>query len=325
MRVRLRASATPRRAKTSIRSRTVIAVTASVALIAAGTGTAAAQTAGPASSGGKTSNVIIVLRNQHTDLTLGRGKAASPRSNAYHADQAPVITRAKSAGAKNLHGFATVNAVAATVTDGAGARWPPTRPSPRSSPTCRSAAPIADAERRRRPRAPSAAADPRPAICPTDPAKPLLEPEALQLTNTAFTDPATPQAQNIVDRRGRQGRLDRRRHRHQQPGLHPGRRPARLRRLPGLLRRRAGRADRRRRGLRRRQLDRRAGPPGLRPAPVRQPGAPAAAGLQHHRPRHGARREPGRAEGVRQLQHRADLALHPGHRLRREHGPTSTC
>ena len=36
------------------------------------------------------------------------------------------------------------------------------------------------------------------------------------------------------------------------------------------------------RGVRRRELDRRAGPPGLRPLEVRQPRAPAAAGLQHH-------------------------------------------
>jgi hypothetical protein len=31
-------------------------------------------------------------------------------------------------------------------------------------------------------------------ICPTDPSQPLLEPEALQTTHTAFTDPGTPQA-----------------------------------------------------------------------------------------------------------------------------------
>ncbi|MDQ1681573.1 MAG: hypothetical protein QOH99_114, partial [Frankiaceae bacterium] len=34
--------------------------------------------------------------------------------------------------------------------------------------------------------------------CPTDPAKPLLEPEALQTTHTAFDDPSTPQAQSIA-------------------------------------------------------------------------------------------------------------------------------
>ena len=35
------------------------------------------------------------------------------------------------------------------------------------------------------------------AVCPSDPSKPLLEPEALQTTHTAFSDPATPQAQNL--------------------------------------------------------------------------------------------------------------------------------
>ncbi|MGH2873849.1 MAG: S8 family peptidase [Solirubrobacteraceae bacterium] len=35
-------------------------------------------------------------------------------------------------------------------------------------------------------------------VCPSDPAKPLLEPEALQTTHTAYSDPATPQAQNIA-------------------------------------------------------------------------------------------------------------------------------
>ena len=48
----------------------------------------------------------------------------------------------------------------------------------------------------------SAATPPAPAVssglCPTDPSKPMLEPEALQVTNTAFLDPTTPQAQNIV-------------------------------------------------------------------------------------------------------------------------------
>jgi hypothetical protein len=35
-------------------------------------------------------------------------------------------------------------------------------------------------------------------VCPSDPAKPLLEPEALQVTHTAYTDPSIPQAQNLV-------------------------------------------------------------------------------------------------------------------------------
>ena len=77
---------------------------------------------------------------------------------------------------------------------------------------------------RRRPAKPTPAPTPR--VCPTDPSKPLLEPEALQVTNTAFLDPATPQAQNLVTGAGVKVGVPGRRHGHQQPGLHPGRRSA---------------------------------------------------------------------------------------------------
>jgi hypothetical protein len=39
-------------------------------------------------------------------------------------------------------------------------------------------------------------------VCPSDPSKPLLEPEALQTTHTAFADPNTPQAQNLANGAG---------------------------------------------------------------------------------------------------------------------------
>ena len=39
-------------------------------------------------------------------------------------------------------------------------------------------------------------------VCPTDPSKPLLEPEALQTTHTAFEDPSTPQAQSLATGKG---------------------------------------------------------------------------------------------------------------------------
>ncbi|HEY5430458.1 MAG TPA: S8 family serine peptidase [Solirubrobacteraceae bacterium] len=35
-------------------------------------------------------------------------------------------------------------------------------------------------------------------VCPADPSQPLLEPEALQTTHTAYADPSTPQAQNLA-------------------------------------------------------------------------------------------------------------------------------
>jgi hypothetical protein len=185
-----------------------IALTASLALVAAGVGTAvAAQPSGPAAGGGKTSNVIVVLRNQHTNLSISRGHGASPRSNAYHADQAPVITKARDAGAKNLHGFDTVNAVAATVTSAQsselaadpavaavypdlpikGAPLVTDRPTPSTGGSSGGAS------------GSQVISGP---VCPSDPSKPLLEPEALQVTNTAFSDPSTPQAQNIVNGTG---------------------------------------------------------------------------------------------------------------------------
>ena len=39
-------------------------------------------------------------------------------------------------------------------------------------------------------------------VCPSDPSKPLLEPEALQTTHTAYADSSTPQAQSIATGQG---------------------------------------------------------------------------------------------------------------------------
>ncbi|MBN9609306.1 MAG: protease inhibitor I9 family protein [Actinobacteria bacterium] len=199
MYIRSRASARSRCSRAGVGSRALIVVTASMAMIVAAAGTASAQAPGPASNGGKASNVIVVLRNQHTNLSLTRGSKSSPRTNAYRTDQAPVIAKAKNDGAKNLHGFSTVNAVAATVTpaqaqslaaDPAVAAVYPDLPI-KGAPTV-AESPTSSASG-------SPTADVRSgAICPTDPSKPLLEPEALQITNTAFTDSSTPQAQSIV-------------------------------------------------------------------------------------------------------------------------------
>ncbi|MGH2512342.1 MAG: S8 family serine peptidase, partial [Candidatus Limnocylindrales bacterium] len=175
-----------------------------MAMIAGGFGTATAvQPSGPVSGGGGAGNVIVVLRDQHTDLGITRGHAASARTNAYHADQAPVITKARGFGAKNLRGFNTLNAVAATVTaaqaselaaDPSVAAIYPDLPiqgtpiltdRPTSSSGGSSGSQVISG-----------------AICPSNPAKPLLEPEALQVTNSAFTNPSTPQAQSIVDGAG---------------------------------------------------------------------------------------------------------------------------
>ena len=173
----------------------------------------------------------MVLRNQHGHMTM------AAHASANHSSQAPLIAHARSVGARNLHGFGLINAVAATVTPAQEAKLaadPSVAHIFPDLPVTAGPSEKQQISKTAKGTAPKAASLSQ--ICPADPSKPLLEPEALQLTHTAFLDPSTPQAQNIVDRRGRQGRLHRRRPRHQQPGLHPGQRPARLRRLPGLLR-----------------------------------------------------------------------------------------
>jgi hypothetical protein len=154
----------------------------------------------PATAGQPARGVIVMLRNQHKDLSFTRS-ANSPRARADKLDQAPVITRAKSAGMRDVRGFTSVNAIAATATtaqisaltaDPTVAAVYPDLPIGKAPTGSDAAAPVKGAEQ-------SSVASP---ICPSDPSKPLLEPEALQTTNTAFSNPATPQAQSLATGKG---------------------------------------------------------------------------------------------------------------------------
>jgi hypothetical protein len=151
----------------------------------------------PATAGQPARGVIVMLRNQHKDLSVTRS-TNSPRAKANRKDQAPVIARAKSAGLRNLHGFTSVNAFAATATAAQVSALA-------ADPTVAAVYPdlaITKAPSVAEPTAATSAAAPSASvasqICPTDPTKPLLEPEALQTTNTAFSNPATPQAQSLA-------------------------------------------------------------------------------------------------------------------------------
>ena len=135
----------------------------------------------------------MVLRNQHGHMTM------AAHASANHSSQAPLLAHARSVGARNLHGFGLINAVSATVTPAQAAKlaadpsvahiFPdlPVTAGPSEKQQISTAAKGAK---------PSASTLSQ--ICPANPAKPLLEPEALQLTHTAFMDSSTPQAQNIV-------------------------------------------------------------------------------------------------------------------------------
>ena len=188
--------------------RGLLALGISVGVVAATVGTAAAQAAphnAAATANGPTKNVIVVLRDQHTNLSItrGSGNSSSARVKAFHADQSPVVSRAKSSGAKNLHGFSSVNAISATVTQSQATQLA-TDPSvaaiypdlPIKAAPIEVQAPAATASGSSKPVVQTGP------VCPSNPGLPILEPEALQVTNTAFENPNTPQAQSIVDGTG---------------------------------------------------------------------------------------------------------------------------
>ena len=135
----------------------------------------------------------MVLRNQHGHMTM------AAHASANHSSQAPLIAHARSVGARNLHGFGLINAVAATVTPAQEAKLaadPSVAHIFPDLPVTAGPSEKQQISKTAKGTAPKAASLSQ--ICPADPSKPLLEPEALQLTHTAFLDPSTPQAQNIV-------------------------------------------------------------------------------------------------------------------------------
>jgi hypothetical protein len=141
-----------------------------------------------------TSRVIVVLNNQHRKLPATKRRVGS-RARAVAADQAPLTAQVASSGGRVTRRYKALNAFAATVSTTEKARLAANPavykvftdhvvklPAQDASPTATTAGPTSG---------------PQSGICPTDPSKPLLEPEALQTTHTAFADPSTPSAQQL--------------------------------------------------------------------------------------------------------------------------------
>jgi subtilase family protein len=147
-------------------------------------------------------DVIVVMRDQMPGLPGVRGQREA-RTAALAGSQAPIVSHLKASGASRIHGFSLINAVSAHVSAAEADQLAAhplvqavvpvmtlklprhTNDSLAGSSAGAAAAPAAVG---------SAAVDP--ALCNT------LEPEALQLTNTAFLDPSTPQAQLVRDGNG---------------------------------------------------------------------------------------------------------------------------
>lgn len=185
----------------------LLAVSLTVALgsscLVAGSAAAAPT---PAPTGTATESVIVIMANQLTSTPPTRAHIAARRSQA-NGDQDAVLTRLSKRGgrrASSVVHYSAANAVSLTVTPAQAATLaadpavavvvPNVRvslPAPSTSGSASTAV------------APHALPVPaNTSICPTDPAKPLLEPEALADTNTASDDPTAKTAQKLVDGTG---------------------------------------------------------------------------------------------------------------------------
>jgi hypothetical protein len=156
--------------------------------VATGTlGLTGAATAAPAAASGSTQHVIVLLKNQHADLPATAGS----RVQRTNADQAPLIARARGRGGKDFRALHVTNAFATTVPASEAAALA-------ADPAVAAVVPDRLVQRPTVTRDRPSAAAPGPVsstVCPTDPAKPLIEPEALQLTHTT-------EAQRVATGRG---------------------------------------------------------------------------------------------------------------------------
>ncbi|MFC0434138.1 S8 family serine peptidase [Kutzneria buriramensis] len=185
--------------------RRLVLVVATVTGVLAATGpnamAAGAAAADAALAQGSKQPVIVVLKNQHPELSpkAQRGQ----RQQTVGKEQAPLVTQAKQVGAQNVKAFDVLNGFSAKVTDAEASKLAANPDVAAVVPDRARAVKPLDATQKAAIKATPPPDQPLAAgACPTDPAKPILEPEALQTTHTAYTNPTLPQAQNIVDGKG---------------------------------------------------------------------------------------------------------------------------
>lgn len=144
---------------------------------------------------GATIKVIVLLRNQHQEVPA-TGSQIAVRRAVIKADQSPLRAEISKLGGSITHAFEAVNAVTATVPAGGLAIL-------RANPAVTAVLPDLPRHMLVSAATTGSAATKRAAVsssgaryCPSDPAKPQLEPEALQNTHTASDDPAVQTARS---------------------------------------------------------------------------------------------------------------------------------
>jgi hypothetical protein len=173
----------------------VLGINAAPAMAAplGGHGTPAAPAPDGAASGGP---VIVVLKNQHANLKL-RAQGAARRA-ATRSDQKSIVASIKASGGTHITQLVSVNAVSATLSAAEVSKL-------RQNPAVQEVVPNATVPVQVGAPVP-AAKNPAPLdkrLCPADPSKPLLEPEALSVMHYDTGNPSDPgQADTIADGSG---------------------------------------------------------------------------------------------------------------------------
>lgn len=167
------------------------AFAAGISLSAVGAANASAAPTAPAEYGADAGGqVIVVLSDQHKDLSLT--SQGSARTSAAHADQRSIVSDIKANGGTGVRQLVSVNAVAAHVSAAEVERL-------RRDPAVAEILP--DEKITMAPAATTRHAKPaklNPALCPTNPKKPFTEPEALSVVHASSDDPKAKDEANSV-------------------------------------------------------------------------------------------------------------------------------
>ena len=191
---------------------TGLRLSAVAALVVAGvTATSSPGTAqAPAPSPSR--HVIVVLKAQHR-VAPASGESRGAQRSAYALNRAAasdVVANARGNGASNIHVYGLISGFSATMSATAAAAvaqnpavahvYPDLRLS--MGPSVRKQMAEAGKSQAKAATKTAPATSLSGPICPADPADPILTPEALGVTNTAFADTSKPQAQSTVDGSG---------------------------------------------------------------------------------------------------------------------------
>jgi hypothetical protein len=159
---------------------------ATPATAATGAGTLAPAVDGAASGGA----VIVVLADQHADMKLRAQGAA--RTTTTRSDQRSIVADIAANGGTDITQLVSVNAVAAHVSAAEVDRL-------RANPEVREVVPDAPIDVQQPQAGPTGRpARLSPALCPSNPAEPLLEPEALSVTHTETDRPGDSRQASLV-------------------------------------------------------------------------------------------------------------------------------